>query len=228
MFMAFICKFARTLKRFTIVTPHKNDARPTCFRWGAGVFAVLAFPTLFFGLSSCEQIAISAMNQITTTHFQVQDDQLFMSGEINNRTLDQFENVIALNPNITTLVELEVPGSIDDNTMIALAYRVRELGLNTHLTATSEIYSGGVDLFLAGVQRTMEPGAIIGVHSWSDGTRDAKDYPPDAPEHEMNRQYVEQMLGNDAFYWFTIYAAPADDIYIMNDTEIRQYGLLTR
>lgn len=178
-------------------------------------------------LAGCETLAIIAMNQVPTTEFQVEGSQLLMQGEINSKTLDQFEEVIAANPGIKTLVELEVPGSLDDDTMIALAYRVRELGLNTHLTATSEIYSGGVDLFLAGVERTMEPGAKIGVHSWSDGTRDAKDYPRDSPEHEQNRLYIEQMLGDDAFYWFTIYAAPADDIYLMTDAEIRQYGLLT-
>jgi hypothetical protein len=203
------------------------NAQPLRFRWITGAFAALALPTLALGLAGCQQIAVIAMNQITTTHFEVRGELLLMSGEINSKTLDQFEAVIAQNPNITTLVELDVPGSLDDDTMIALAYRVRKLGLNTRLTATSKIYSGGVDLFLAGVQRTMEPGAEIGVHSWSDGTREAKGYPRDAPEHEQNRRYIEQMLGSDAFYWFTIYAAPADDIHIMSELEIAEYGLLT-
>ena len=112
--------------------------------------------------------------------------------------------------------------------MIQLAYRVREIGLNTHLTKSSEIHSGGVDLFLAGVERTMERGATIGVHSWSDGERDARDYPKNAPEHEQNRLYIQRMLGSDAFYWFTIYAASADDIHVMTDAEIEKYGILTR
>ncbi|MFK7836199.1 MAG: alpha/beta hydrolase [Sulfitobacter sp.] len=196
-------------------------------RWVAKVFTALVATALAFGLSACQQVVVLALNQITTTHFEVRDDRLLMSGEINSKTLDQFEQVIALNPNIKTLVELNVPGSLDDDTMIALAYRVRELGLNTHLTATSEIYSGGVDLFLAGVQRTMEPGAKIGVHSWSDGTKEAKDFPRDAPEHEQNRRYIERMLGDDKFYWFTIYAASADDIHLMTETEIADYGLLS-
>jgi hypothetical protein len=203
------------------------EARPFRFRWVTGAFAALVVPTLALGISGCQQISVAAMNQVTTTQFEVRYDRLLMSGEINSKTLDQFEGVIARNPNIKTLVELDVPGSLDDDTMIALAYRVRELGLNTHLTATSAIYSGGVDLFLAGVQRTMEPGAKIGVHSWSDGRNEAKDYPRDAPEHEQNRRYIERMLGDDAFYWFTIYAAPADDIHIMSEREIAEYGLLT-
>jgi len=178
-------------------------------------------------LSGCTQIAVATLNQVQTTEFRVEGTRLYMQGEINSKTLRQFEEVYAAHPQITTLVELEVPGSLDDDTMIALAYRVRELGLNTHLTANSQIYSGGVDLFLAGVRRSMEPGAKIGVHSWSDGRREAKDYPKTAPEHEQNRRYVERMLGDDAFYWFTIYAAPADGIHLMSEAEIQKYGLVT-
>lgn len=178
-------------------------------------------------LSGCQQLQILVMNQQTLTEFKVDGNKLFMQGIINSQTLEQFEEIYSAHPKIDTLVELKVDGSIDDDTMIALAYRVRELGLNTHLTSTSEINSGGVDLFLAGVTRTMEAGAKIGVHSWSDGTKEAKEYPRNAPEHEQNRRYIEVMLGEDAFYWFTIYAAPADDIYIMSNEEVLQYGLLT-
>ncbi|HIP24166.1 MAG TPA: alpha/beta hydrolase [Rhodobacteraceae bacterium] len=191
----------------------------------AGFAAVLAVVVYMPGL---ENIAILVMNQFEVTEFEVQDEMLHMNGEINSQTLGQFEAIIAANPQITTLVEWVVPGSMDDDTMIALAYRVRELGLNTHLASESAIYSGGVDLFLAGVERSMEAGAIIGVHSWSDGSKEAKEYPREAEEHEQNRRYIEVMLGDDAFYWFTIYAAPADGIYEMKAEEIEQFGLLTR
>jgi hypothetical protein len=178
-------------------------------------------------LGGCEILTVTALNLVETTEFKVENDVAYMNGEINSKTLEQFESMMAANPGITTIVECSVPGSLDDDTMIPLSYRVRELGLNTHLTATSEIASGGVDFFLAGVNRTMVPGAQVGVHSWSDGTRDAIDYPRDAPEHEANRAYIEQMLGDDGFYWFTIQAAPAADIHWMTPSEISQYGLLT-
>lgn len=178
-------------------------------------------------LAGCEQAAVAVMNMTETTEFRVEGERLIMNGEINSQTYDQFEAVIANNPGIAVLVEQNVPGSLDDDTMIRLAYRVRELGLDTHLEAGSEIYSGGVDLFLAGTERTMEAGAKIGVHSWSDGSRDAADYPRDAPEHEQNRKYIEDMLGDDRFYWFTIYAAPADGMKLMTAEEIETYGLLT-
>lgn len=179
-------------------------------------------------LAGCNIVGSVIGNQLELTEFSVDGQKLLMSGLINSKTLDQFETVFAANPDITTVVEGEIDGSIDDDTMIALAYRVRALGLNTHLTADSKIYSGGVDLYLAGVQRTMERGAVIGVHSWSDGIWDAADYPRDAPEHEQNRLYIERMLGDDAFYWFTIYAAPADGIHEMTDQEIARFNLLTQ
>ena len=190
-----------------------------------GVPAVLAVVLFLTPIGGIAEVVV--LNSVQTTNFEVKGDELWMNGTINSKTLDQFNEVMEANPEITTLVEEVVPGSVDDDTMIELAYEVRRLGLNTRLLATSEIDSGGVDLFLAGVERTMQDGAHIGVHSWSDGFKDAIDYPRDAPEHEANRKYIEDMLGSDEFYWFTIEAAPADGIHAMTNAEIVQFGLLT-
>ena len=196
-------------------------------RWRFGKYAAVMAALVAVVLSGCTQMAVMAWNQVPMTEFRVEGTKLFMHGAINSKTLQQFEEIYAQHPDVKTLVELDVPGSLDDDTMFALAYRVRELGLYTHLTSSSLIHSGGVDLFLAGVRRTMDDGAEIGVHAWSDGSKEASDYPRGAPEHEQNRLYVERMLGHDAFYWFTIDAAPADDIHKMSKSEIRKYGLLT-
>lgn len=178
-------------------------------------------------LSACEMIVVNALNMIETTEFTVDGSDLIMNGEINSKTLDQFNEVIEDNPQISTLVEVDVPGSLDDDTMYQLVYRVRELGLNTHLRSDSRIYSGGVDLFLGGVERSIESGAELGVHSWSDGVNEAIDFPRGSPEHEANRKLIEDMLGSDAFYWFTIEAAPADAIHVMTSDEIARFGLIT-
>lgn len=178
-------------------------------------------------LSACEMIVVNALNMIETTEFTVNGSDLIMNGEINSKTLDQFNEVIEDNPQISTLVEVDVPGSLDDDTMYQLVYRVRELGLNTHLRSDSRIYSGGVDLFLGGVERSIETGAELGVHSWSDGVNEAIDFPRGSPEHEANRKLIEDMLGSDAFYWFTIEAAPADAIHVMTSDEIARFGLIT-
>jgi len=188
----------------------------------------LAILCTVFALSACEMVVVNALNMIETTEFTVDGSDLIMNGEINSKTLDQFNEVIEENPSITTLVEVDVPGSLDDETMYQLVYRVRELGLNTHLRSDSRIYSGGVDLFLGGVERSIEAGAELGVHSWSDGVNEAMDFPRGSPEHEENRKLIEDMLGTDDFYWFTIKAAPADGIHVMTDEEIARFGLVTR
>lgn len=162
------------------------------------------------------------------TEFEVVGSDLFMQGEITSRTPQAFTNMMAQNPGVTHIVQCEMPGSADDDAMIALAYDVRQRGLATHLEAESEIASGAVALFLAGTTRTMERGADIGVHSWSDGQQDGIQYPRNSPEHAANRRYIEVMLGNDAFYWFTLQAAPSDGIHWMSTAEVARYGLLTQ
>jgi len=188
-------------------------------------FAVFAAVFVFTPLG--ETAYVIALNQVETTDFEVRGNELWMNGEINSRTHQQFTEIMNQNPQVTTLVEQVVPGSLDDDTMIEMAYDVRRRGLNTRLVASSAVDSGGVDLFLAGVRRTMAAGAHVGVHSWSDGLRDGADYPPDAPEHQQNRVYVEDMLGSDEFYWFTLYAAPSDGIHSMTVEEILEFGLVT-
>ncbi len=178
-------------------------------------------------LTGCDIVENASANYVETTVFEVVGDEVHMNNEINSKTYDQFVTLHKANPNIKTIVEHSIGGSNDDETMIRLAYYIRSNGLNTKMLSTSEVYSGGVDLFLAGLERTMERGAIIGVHSWSDGNKDGVDYPRTSQEHELNRKYIEDMLGKDEFYWFTIYAAPADDIHVMSESEIEQYGLLT-
>jgi len=167
------------------------------------------------------------LNTKITTKFEIKDNELYMNWEINSKTYKQFTEILSKNPNIDTLVEEIVPWSLDDDTMIKLAYYVRENWLNTKLLSYSEIDSWWVDLFLAWVNRTMERWAQIWVHSWSDWIKEAKEYPEDAPAHEQNRKYIEDMLWVDDFYWFTIYAAWANDIKEMTEDEIVKYWLLT-
>ncbi|AVX03223.1 beta-lactamase [Maritalea myrionectae] len=183
------------------------------------LFAALA---LFFASLSAPQQSFAG------TEFEVEGNIVHMDYEITSRTYNQFVRLHQKNPQVDTILMHEIDGSTDDEVMIKLGYYLRKHGFKTKLHSESEIYSGGVDLFLAGVERTMERGAIIGVHSWSDGERDGADYPRSSPEHDMNRNYIKAMLGRDGFYWFTLEAAPADDIHIMSEGEIRKYRLLTK
>ena len=166
-------------------------------------------------------------NAVDRVEMRVEGARLFMAGEVTSRTPANFERLLAENPQLRTVVMTVMPGSVDDEAVLRMGYRLRAEGLDTHLSATSEIYSGAVDLFLAGRRRSMERGAVIGVHAWSDGFGEATSYPPDAPEHRANVAYTRDMLGSADFYWFTLRAAPSDGIHEMTPGEIARYGLLT-
>lgn len=141
------------------------------------------------------------------------------------------------NPRIDTLAFTANGGSIDDEATLALGRRIRARGLETRVIGDGAIASGGVSLFLAGVRRTVERGAKIGVHSWQHcwgdadgrepGCRQASDHPRDDPGHRLHGDYTEEMLGSRDFYWFAIEASPSHAIHWMSDEEIERYGLST-
>lgn len=168
-----------------------------------------------------------AENAVDRTTLEVRGTDVLMWGEITSRTPAAFLQTLDSHPQLDTVVLMEMPGSLDDEAVLRMGYALRARGLNTRLTGQSAIYSGAVDLFLAGRQRRMAPGAVIGVHAWADGFGEATDYPPDAPEHQATAAYVRDMLGSDAFYWFTLQAAPSTGIHEMTAAEIARFGLIT-
>lgn len=152
----------------------------------------------------------------------------WLEGEIETRSLADFNHFMARNPETRLLIFYDVPGSADDITNIELSARIRALGLDTHAPGDSFIASGGVDLFLAGVVRSIECGAQLGVHSWQAGDGlEGGDLPRNDPEHHLYLDYYRSIGIADAFYWYTLEAASAADIHIMSDAEIAQYGLAT-
>lgn len=174
---------------------------------------------------------ITYMNLIEITQFDVDEsnpENLLMNGVINSKTFKQLKAVMNDHPEIKTIVLVDVPGSLDDETNFEMCYWIREKGLKTYITKDSHVASGGTDFFLSGVERLYEEGAKVGVHSWQDSSGiEAKDLPKTHEDHEMNRKYIEDMLGTDDFYWYTIYAADADDIYYMTPKEIGDFGMYT-
>lgn len=176
------------------------------------------------GLGACAIVD----NAVDRTTLEVRGNRLLMAGEITSKTPANFEKILAENPQITTIVPQVMEGSLDDEAVLRMGYVIRRKGLNTHLEARSEIYSGAVDLFLAGRQRSMVRGAVIGVHSWADGFGEGSSYARDAAEHRGNVAYTRDMLGSAAFYWFTLQAAPSSGIHEMTQAEINRYGLLTQ
>ncbi len=151
-------------------------------------------------------------------------------GIIDSRAPEQFRRALAAHPGVKQLRMVECPGSEDDEANLALARLVRRAGINTHVPANGSIRSGGVELFLAGVKRTSEPGAQFGVHSWVDEFgREAKDYAANDPVHSEYISFYQDMgLQPErarAFYAFTNSAAPASGVHYMTGSELARFGL---
>lgn len=161
--------------------------------------------------------------------FQVIGDRAYMVGFIDGSTPDAVEDLLDEHPGVTTIVLAIVPGSDDDEANLEAARMVREAGLATHVPADGEIASGGVDFFLAGATRTFDDGARFGVHSWGTGEPgfNATDLDEDDPEHDRYLDYYDELGVDEDFYWFTIEAAPPEDIHWMTLAELAEFGFRT-
>ena len=164
--------------------------------------------------------------------FKVKDNIAYGYGGTDDRSVAAVKKLMQEHPYVDTLVFKKMPGTSDADMNLRLARDIRRRGLNTHIEANSVIASGAVDLFLAGKKRTMECGALIGVHSWSvSGARSTIRISPQDMGTDRRQKYHEDFLtdmGIDpAFYAFTRAAAEPENIHYMSMDEIRRFDLLT-
>jgi hypothetical protein len=162
----------------------------------------------------------------------VAQDRVELVDAIDSDTPAAFAALLSAFPSIGQIDMIECPGSEDDDANLALARMVRKAGIATHVPATGSIRSGGVELFMAGVKRSISPGAEIGVHSWQDSDGfEATDYAANDPVHMPYISFYRDMgLSDDqarAFYAFTNSAASFDDVHYMSAAEVARFGLLT-
>lgn len=189
------------------------------------IFSLILLMTMYIGCNDDEP----NINEPIAPFAIENDSTISLDGVINSNTLDAFNEVIRLNPGTKWLIFLEAPGSEDDETNVQVGRKLHDLGLNTAVANEGFIASGAVDLFLAGDQRLLGENAQVGVHSWSDGNNEATDFPRESPEHLLFLNYYEDigMTRQEAedFYFFTINAAPADDIHWMTDAELEEFEI---
>ncbi len=163
------------------------------------------------------------------------DTTILMNGDIGSSSLKHFEELIRKNPKVKLININEVPGSTDDETNLKLSKKVYDLKISTHILDNGLIASGGVDFFLAGSERSIGDNVRIGVHSWG-GIDDQgnKVSATDFPEgHEYHQPYIDYYISIGfsqeearSFYYFTIFAAPPEDIHWMTNDEIEKYKIL--
>ena len=154
-------------------------------------------------------------------------DTIYMKGVIYDNTLNDIKKILNNNPEITTLVMEDVPGSINDEINLLASREIRKRHINTYLPENGMVASGGTDMFLAGKKRQVHPTAKLGVHSWSGGDKAALDYPKDDDAHKPYLDYYKEMQIPVDFYWYTLEEAPANEMHWMTTKEIEHYQIVT-
>ncbi|WP_298421888.1 hypothetical protein [uncultured Kordia sp.] len=196
---------------------------------------LLCVAVLFIACKNDDDTNTNSSSTTVFDIFTVQSDNetVVMNGEIKSRTLQDFNNMLAAYPDIKQIHIAEVPGSSDDEINLQVGVKVHQKGINTHILNNGLIASGGVDFFLAGIQRTRGTNTQIGVHSWADGNgNEATDFPTSSSEHLRYIEYYEGIGYSNQwsrdFYFYTINAASAANIHWMTEAEITQYELITQ
>lgn len=187
------------------------------------------FLSLALLLSACASMDNQEVSETESIAFEVEDNTAYMSGILSSSLVEQLTAFLAENPNVTDLVLVDVPGSVDQQATMDAARLIRRLGLNTHIATTGYVLSGGVDLFLGGVERSIGAGAGVGVHAWSDGTRvKASSANVADPIHATYVNFYLEMGVPERFYWFSLTAAPADRVYFLSPEEVYDFQLATK
>ena len=174
-----------------------------------------------------EELLSLSEAELSGATFQAEGSVAYMNGVIGPTTPGRVLELVLEHPEVETIVMMDVPGSMDDDSMVRAAKLVRQMGFGTHMPSDGEVASGGTDFFLAGVIRTAERGARFGVHSWSGFDEEGSDLPRDHPEHELYLDFYRSMGISEDFYWYTLEAAPADGIHWMTEDEIDAYSMVT-
>jgi len=115
--------------------------------------------------------------------------QAIMVGATNVRSPQDFDAMLRDFPGIRSLNMVEAPGTNHDIANLAVGRKIRAAGLSTHVPHNGSVRSGAVELFLAGVNRSIDKGAMFAVHSWRDyNGREPRDFSKD---HPANRLYID-------------------------------------
>ena len=158
---------------------------------------------------------------------RVDGETAYAYGTTDSSSYPEVAETLYANPQLERVILAYVPGTKDMAENVRIARLFRDSGLDTHLTSTSYIASGGVHLFVAGEERTMECGAKIGVHSWKSSDGDTpRSLGYDPAEGYMSAFHEDMGVGAD-FYAFSRDMAPHESLYILRPGDIDYYGLLT-
>jgi hypothetical protein len=115
-------------------------------------------------------------------------------GSTGSQTPAQFDAMLRDYPELAVLEMIEAPGTSNDIANLEVGRRIRAAGLTTHVPRGGSVRSGAVELFLAGAERRIDPGAQFAVHSWLDNYgRQPGDFAEDDPANRLYLDYYQEM-----------------------------------
>ena len=159
--------------------------------------------------------------------WRVEGSRAYGYGYTDSRSVGTIRDLVAEHPEVDTLVLQSMPGTRDVDMNRRIARRIRREGLDTHIPADGVAASGAVTLFLAGVRRTAECGARIGVHSWGSPLGyDAQDAVRD-DQAPRQRALLRELGIEERFYDFTRESAGAEGIHYLTREEMERWGVVT-
>ena len=178
--------------------------------------------------AECEQ----AVAREASACFVIDGAQARMFGSIGPNALDVFNTLLRDYPAVKEIVMVVVPGG-ESRVGVEIGRALRAAKLNTRVVGDGTTISAGVDIFLAGRQRTVQNGAKVGVHSWleeDNGRRiEGRSLPRNDPKHRLWLDYYRdiEFPNYEEFYFFTLAAAPYTGVHIMTPEEITKWKIAT-
>ncbi|MDE1224919.1 alpha/beta hydrolase [Vibrio aestuarianus] len=156
-------------------------------------------------------------------------------------TYSQLIDIVKLYPGSQMILKFNnhIRGSADDDINMYTGRMIFSKNMTTIVTPTGSVFSGGTDLFAAGYPRVLqrsdtskaiELNKQIGVHSWAEGDKTAKEFPYTDESHRKQATYFKHMMGDKGidFYIFTLDSAPASGEHWLTKADSDKYGFITR
>lgn len=181
---------------------------------------LLLFAGAGLTLAGCDQLGSrigprrGTSEVMSVNGFLADGGTLFLSGVIDESAPVRFAQLKAANPDLARLVLTEASGVQGNAGALALGRAVRAAGMNTELRNDSVAIGAAVDVFLGGVTRIMQDGAVLRVKGMN-LDRNA-DY----------RAYLTEMVGPE-YAAFIGKDAPRLRARALRLAEIQRYGLIS-
>ncbi|SEW17328.1 Clp protease [Cognatiyoonia koreensis] len=151
-----------------------------------------------------------------------------ITGQIGAGDADRFLDFLKDNQTTPVQAYLNSPGgSVQD--ALAIGREMRRLEMNSAMTASDICLSACPYLLAAGMNRTVEDGALVGVHQHFFGENTA--LPAFLAVEDIQRGQGEVMaylddMGIDPLIMQHALVTPPDEIYLLTPEELERYGLV--